>query len=69
VIEDIPQFLPGGPPLAALFQRMKPVAGDLSPEALQHAQIPWDCMVLVVAVQHALQPFSNRLHTVVHPPP
>src|SRR5438445_10038130 len=46
---------------------MEPVAGDLSPESLQHCQIPWDCMVLVIAVEHALQPSADLRHRLVHP--
>ena len=53
--------------MAALSQRMEPVAGDLSPESLQHCQIPWDCMVLVIAVEHALQPSADLRHRFVHP--
>jgi hypothetical protein len=54
--------------LAALFQRMKPVAGDLLPETCQHRQISRDCMVLVITVEHALQPSADLRHRVVHPP-
>ena len=35
--------------MAALSQRMEPVAGDLLPESFQHLQISRDCMVLVIA--------------------
>ena len=54
--------------MAALFQRMEPVAGDLLPETRQHRQISRDCMVLVVTVENAFQPSSNLRHRVVHPP-
>ena len=53
--------------MAALSQRMEPVAGDLSPESLQHCQIPRDCMILVIAVEHALQPSADLRHRLVHP--
>ncbi len=55
--------------MAALFQRMEPVAGDLSPESFQHRQIPRDRMVLVIAVEHAFQPFARPRHRLVHPAP
>ena len=47
---------------------MEPVAGDLSPESLQRRQIPRDCMVLVIAAEHAFQPSADLRHRVVHPP-
>src|ERR1019366_337369 len=59
---------PGGPPLAALSQRMKPVAGDLLPESFQHRQISRDCMVLVITVKHTLQPSADLRHRFVHLP-
>ena len=54
--------------MAALFQRMKPVAGDLSSESREHRQIAWNCMVLVVAVEHAPQPSADLRCRFVHPP-
>ena len=54
--------------MAALCQRMEPVAGDLSPESFQYRPISRDCMVLVIAVEHALQPSADLRHRFVHPP-
>src|SRR5260370_10421284 len=47
---------------------MEPVAGDLSPESLQHRQISRDRMVLVIAVEHAFQPSADLRYRVLHPP-
>ena len=54
--------------MAALSQRMEPVAGDLSPESLQHRQISRDCMVLEITVKHALQPSADLRHRFAHLP-
>ena len=54
--------------MAALFQRMKPGAGDLSSESRQHRQIARDCMVLVVAGEYASQPSADVRCRSVHPP-
>ena len=53
--------------MAALSQRMKPVAGDLSPESFQYRQIPRDRMVLVIAGEHAFQPSAGLHHRFMHP--
>src|SRR5438094_282157 len=46
---------------------MEPLTGDLSPESFQHRQVHRDCMVLVIAVEHALQPSADLRHQVVPP--
>lgn len=53
--------------MAALFQRMEPVAGDLSPESFQHRLIPRDRVVLVIAAEHAFEPCPRPRHRGVHP--
>ena len=68
MIDYFPQLRPVGPPLAALFQRMEPVAGDLSSESRQYRQISRDGVVLVIAVEYAPQPSANRRDRCVHPP-
>src|SRR6266566_134821 len=47
---------------------MVPVAGDLSPESFQPRQIAGDCMVLVIAVEHAFQPCPDLRYRIVHLP-
>ena len=54
--------------MAALSQRLEPVAGDLSPKSFQRRQISRDCMVLVVAVEYAPQPSADPRYRFVHLP-
>ena len=54
--------------MTALAQTPVPEAHHLAPESRQYRQIPRYRMVLVIAAQHALQPFSDLRNRRVHPP-